>query len=206
MKTISPFLIRSTMCGRPSSTLLMRSQAMPCSSQEGARAPRRDELKPRAAVRARLGSSRCLSAIAHREERLAGRWRLNVRRFVRARERGAETAADAHHFAGRAHLRAEDRIDVLELEEREDRFLDRVVLQARPRVVAPCSASVLPTMQRAAIFAERHTGRLRHERHRARRARVHFEDVDRFDAVLGRSGSRTACSSVRQRSARAPSA
>src|SRR3546814_5817362 len=48
--------------------------------------------------------------------------------FLRARERGAEAAAHAHHLAGGAHFRAEDRVHALELGEREDRLLHAVVV------------------------------------------------------------------------------
>src|ERR1700722_3658764 len=48
MKTISPFLIRSTTCGRPSSTLLMRSQTMPCSVRYAQVPDVATMLKPRA--------------------------------------------------------------------------------------------------------------------------------------------------------------
>ena len=62
----------------------------------------------------------------------------------------------------------------------------------------PSSSSVLPDHHLRGDLRERAPRRLRHERHRARRARVHLEDVDRR-----RPSPRTARSSGRRRRARA---
>ena len=42
-----------------------------------------------------------------------------------------EVAVDAHHLAGRAHLRPEDRIDAGEARERKHRLLDGDVVERR---------------------------------------------------------------------------
>ena len=66
-------------------------------------------------------------------------------------------AVDAHHLAGRAHLGAEERVDVGEAVERQHRFLDRRRGRLRragaSRPSARSSASVAPTISRAATFA-----------------------------------------------------
>ena len=137
------------MCGRPSVTLLMRSQARPCAVRKSCGAAR---WRP-ASSRARPGPAPPAARAAcpdraPRRTPCRSRRRLDAAGFLRARQRRAEVAAHAHHLAGRAHFRAEDRVDALELGEREDRFLDRVVVRhdllrsrpARPASGRPCSA------------------------------------------------------------------
>ena len=72
-------------------------------------------------------------------------------------ERQAEGRVDAHHLAGRAHLRAERGVDLGEAVERQHRLLDRDVAAGRPaarsRPSSRSSASVAPSITRAATLA-----------------------------------------------------
>ena len=106
-----------------------------------------------------------------------------VGRELRLRERHAEGVVEAHHLARRAHLGAEDRIELGKLlNGNTASFTDDV---GREDLLGESmSASVSPGITRAASARERHAGRLRHERHRAARARIHLEHVDH--AVLDR--------------------
>ena len=61
------------------------------------------------------------------EERGAAVREPRARRGLRLRERGREVGGHAHHLAGRAHLRAEQRVGAGEAVEREHRLLDRDV-------------------------------------------------------------------------------
>ena len=80
-----------------------------------------------------------------------------ARRGLALREREPNDAVDAHDLAGRAHLGTEDRVDLGEAVERQHRFLHRDVTALRPAGAAALpsrsSASVAPTMTRAATFA-----------------------------------------------------
>ena len=68
-------------------------------------------------------------------------------------EGDAEVAVDAHHLAGRLHLRTEQRVDAGELGEREDRFLDGDVGRDDLGGEARDRAASRPTMTRAASLA-----------------------------------------------------
>ena len=122
----------------------------------------------------------------------------DARRELRLDERLGEGLADAHHLAGGLHLRAEDRVDAGELDEREHRFLHREV-RRHDLAGDALRGERLPDHAARRDLGERPAGRLRHEGHGARRARIDLEHVDRR-----RSGSRTARSSGRRR--RAPCA
>ena len=109
---------------------------------------------------------------------VAARRQLLPRRQLRLGERAAERRRAAHDLAGRLHLGPENRVDAREPHEREHRRLDE-----EPRhleiLVSPSCASVRPIITPRRHLRERHAGRLREVRHRARRARVHLEHVDR---------------------------
>ena len=71
-----------------------------------------------------------------------------------------EGGGDAHHFAGGAHFRAEDRIDTAEFVEREDRRFHSVEIVEREFLHAVGFdggkvqvASLRPVIRRAATFA-----------------------------------------------------
>src|SRR6185312_15344350 len=73
--------------------------------QERTGAAGRDQREPTLDQVARDFQQARLVGVAHRQEHLAaGGGRRDMRRFVAACERFAETLAHAHHFAGRAHL------------------------------------------------------------------------------------------------------
>ena len=85
-------------------------------------------------------------------------------------EGDGEVAVEAHHLAGRAHLRAEQHVDAGEAGEGEDRFLDRDMADAG-RLRGRSSASVSPAMTRARDLGDRHADRPWRRRARcARRA------------------------------------
>ena len=116
--------------------------------------------------------------LAARAAARVGELHVEARRDHALVERARERVGDAHDLAGRAHLGAEDGVDARELREREDALLHRdVARHARCRRRRARRASC-PAITFAAIFASGPPGRLRDERHRARRARVHLEDVD----------------------------
>ena len=96
--------------------------------------------------------------------------------------------ADAHHFAGRFHLRPEHDVDAGELGEGEDGLLDR------ERGCGIGSLDVALLGQRHADhhlgrrLGQRHAGGLRDERHRAAGPRIDLEHVDVRPAVLALHG------------------
>ena len=152
-----------------------------------ARAPCRSvatSSKPRAISVCASGTAAGLVAIAHADQAHAVARQHHARGALRLRIGLAEGAAGAHDLAGRLHLRAEDRIGLRELAEREHRFLDRVVRRHALHRARPARASLRPVITRAAILASGTPGRLGHERHGARGARIDLEHVD--DAVLDR--------------------
>ena len=89
----------------------------------------------------------------------------------------------AHHLAGRLHLGPENRVDAREPHEREHRALhehagDLDVLGQPELGERPAGHHL------GGDLRQRHAGGLRQVRHRARRARIHFEHV--HDVVLDR--------------------
>ncbi len=95
---------------------------------------------------------------------------------------------EAHDFAGRAHFRAEQRIDAGEAGEREDGFLDRDVLE-RARVgllaiAATALVELFASHDAGGDLGDRRADGLGDEGHGARGRAIDFEDVDR--AVLDR--------------------
>ncbi len=97
-------------------------------------------------------------------------------------ESDIEVAVDAHHLAGRFHLRAEHGVDlVAEAREREHRLLDA-------DMVGAAGLEVLRLERKAGErfaghdargdLGRRHAGHLGDEGHRARGARIDFEHVN----------------------------
>lgn len=68
-----------------------------------------------------------LVAVVHGDEHGARKRQHRLRGLLGLEERLAEVAGQAQDLAGRAHLGAEDGIDLREHVEREDGFLDAVV-------------------------------------------------------------------------------
>ena len=187
------------MSGRPSVTLFTTSTAMPASASTRA--------VPRVAT-----SSNPRSTRSRANSRDAGFVRLftlsNARpprgsfsplASVRLRERFGEAVAHAHHFAGRFHFRAENRIRAGKLVEREHRFFDADVVRD------DLAGEALRFERRSGHaarrnFRQRNADALRHERHGARRARIHFEHEDADPAARP-----SARSSARPRRVRSPS-
>ena len=105
---------------------------------------------------------------------------------LRLGEGQREIRVEADDFAGRAHFRAEQRVDAGEAGEREDRFLDGDVLQlARIGLLAIGGKGRVERLtghDAGGDLGDRRADGLGDEGHRARGARVDFEHVDR--AVL----------------------
>ena len=78
---------------------------------------------------------------------------LRAGRGLRLAERGRVVGRDAHHLAGRLHLRAEQRVGAREAAERQHRLLHRHVLAAASASCIAMSASRSPSINRQAIFA-----------------------------------------------------
>ena len=123
-------------------------------------------------------ADRRLVGVGHREEDRAGARQVRARRRLRLGERGREVGADAHDLAGRAHLRPEQRVRAGEAVERQHRLLDRDVVAVR--IVGQVHVGEpLAEHDPAGELGERQPGRLGHERHGARRARVGLDHVER---------------------------
>ena len=91
-------------------------------------------------------------------------------------KRHREIAVDAHDLARRAHLRSEDRIDAEEAGEREYGLLDRDVIVVGLFEIE--SRERLAAHDLGRDRSDRQADDLGDERHCARGARVHFENVD----------------------------
>jgi hypothetical protein len=70
-----------------------------------------------------------LVLVADAEEHFPLSWKHHPRCDLRLGERPPELGVDPHHFAGRFHLGAENRVDVRELDEGKDGLLDADVLR-----------------------------------------------------------------------------
>src|SRR4029077_2439491 len=99
-------------------------------------------------------------------------------------ERDLEAAIDAHHFAGRSHLRAEHGVDAREAGEGEHRFLHADVTELPLFQIE--IRKLLAGHQPRRDFRHRRADHLGDERHGARCARVDLEHVNVavFDGVL----------------------
>src|SRR5216684_3578113 len=112
---------------------------------------------------------------------------------LRLRKGLSEVFGDAHHFAGRAHLRPEDGVYAAKLIEREDGRFDSVVI-AHHELGHPANShhrkihagEFGARHQARPDFSQGHAGRLADVRHRARGSWVHLENVHGFslDAIL----------------------
>ncbi len=126
--------------------------------------------------------ARGLSRVPDADEHLAAPGQTHAGGELRLDECLGERFADAHHFAGRLHLRPEDRVDAGKLDERKHRFLDRKVRRHDFARYA-LARQRLPDHAARGDLGQRPAGRLRHVGHGARRARIDFEHVDDALAV-----------------------
>ena len=142
-----------------------------------ARAPRGDDAE--AEVVQRLGDRdrARLVAVGHGDERRPAVGQRRAGRGLRLGERRREVARDAHHLAGRAHLRAEHRVGALEAVEGQHRLLDADVAGGHRVGGQREVRDALAEHDAAGHLRQRHADRLGHERHGARRARVGLDDV-----------------------------
>ena len=125
-----------------------------------------------------------LVLILHRDEDLARRWQLNPGAKLAFQEGPRETLVDAHHFAGRPHLRAKESIDAREAGERQHRFLHRDVVGAGGRERE--GGQFFPGHQAGCNGGDGRADRFRHEGHGAGGAGVHLkhEDIVALDREL----------------------
>ena len=174
-----PSRIASTQCGRPSRTLLTRltSRPLPVRNVVRARRWRRPRSRGRSGPCA-TATAPGLSLSLHREERAcppsaacvpAPIWLLPN---AVAKSSAMPMTSPVERISG-----PEDGVDARELREREHRLLDRDVLAASTSLM-PISSQRLAGHDARRDLGQRHAGRLRDERHRARRARVDLEDED----------------------------
>ena len=117
-----------------------------------------------------------LVGIPDRDEHRARARQIGAAADLALGEGDLEGSVDAHHLAGRFHLRAQHGVDAGEAREREHRFLDRAVLNARRPSLK--LARLSPAMMRAAILATGNADHLGDEGHRARGARIDLQHVD----------------------------
>src|SRR5712691_11025628 len=122
---------------------------------------------------------RALVPVLHGEEHLAGGGQGRVGRDLRLDVGLAEIAIDAHDLARGFHFGAEEDVDPGELDEREDGLLDREVgdLALLREAELPQRS---PQHDLGGELGQGHADGLGDERHGARGARVHLEDVDRL--------------------------
>ncbi len=102
---------------------------------------------------------------------------------LRLREGDAEVLGDPHDFARRLHLRPQQDVAALQLEEREHGFLDEDAGDGEV-LRDPLRGQRAAGHHACRDLGQGHARRLADEGGRARRARVHLEDVD--DVVLDR--------------------
>ncbi len=115
---------------------------------------------PRVAMSVKPSSTSCrqgstiarLVAVLDRDEDRALLRQLDAGAELRLGEGAAEIAIEAHHLAGRFHLRPQDDIDAGEAGEGEHRLLDRHMRDGACRLKAK-PASLSPAISRAAILA-----------------------------------------------------
>ena len=128
IRWISPFLIMSTTCGLPSETLLTKVVSIPLLARIFPGTLRRVYLETEVGELLRDEDDVPLVLVLHAQKDIAVEGQVLAGAELRLPEGGAEIEVDAHHLAGRFHLRSQDRIDAEELVEGEDRFLHRDVL------------------------------------------------------------------------------
>ncbi len=127
-----------------------------------------------------------LVVVADRDEHRALTRQFDAGAELRLGKGQREIRVEADDFAGRAHFRAEQRVDAGEAGEREDRFLDGDVLQvARIGLFAIGGEGRVERLaghDAGGDLGDRRADGLGDEGHGARGARVDFQHVDR--AVL----------------------
>ena len=141
--------------------------------------------KPRSCSCAAMPTTAGLVGVGHGQEHRAGARQLRAGRGLGLRERGREVGRDAHHLAGGAHLRAEQRVGAGEAVERQHGLLDRDVAPYGSSG-RPMRRELLAEHHPAGELGQRQAGGLGHERDRPRRARVGLDHVQvlAVDAVL----------------------
>jgi hypothetical protein len=122
-------LIASTICGRPSEHLvdLDRRHAFALQIPQGAAGG--EHLEAQRRELADGGQQARLVGIAHRDEHGAARRHLGAGAELALGEGHVEGAVEADDLAGRAHLRAQHRVDAGEAGEGEHRFLDADMIE-----------------------------------------------------------------------------
>ena len=108
------------------------------------------------------------------EHRALGR-QLHSSGHLALGERHAEAHVDAHHLAGRPHLRPEYHVHARELGEREDALFYRGLPRAR-RLGHAKLIHAQPSHDLGGELRPRHAGRLGDERHGSAGARIHLDD------------------------------
>ena len=177
-KAIPPRFSRSTMCGEPSATLFTISRRDAIGGEVRRRAARRDELEAHRVQPPGQTERDGLVLVPHADEHAAAAWAARCRRPPAPWRRPCGVLGDAHHLAGGAHLRPEDRVHPGEAPERETPPPSPSSAAGAGRGVTPSSSSVLPAITSAATFASDRPVALDTNGTVRRGARVHLEDVD----------------------------
>ena len=142
-------------------------------------------LKPRSSNRLAIPVAAELVAVGDGEKDRAVCGQPRSGRGLSLGERGREVGRDPHHLAGRAHLGTQQRVGAGEAVKRQHRLLDAHVraigLVGQSEVGDP-----LAEHDPARQLGQRQPDRLGHERHRSRRPRVGFDDVQPVVAVDGK--------------------
>ena len=125
--------ISSAMFGRPFVHLEDDVDVEAVRAQVGGRAARGDQLEPELREIAGDRHQVRLVVVVDADERRAALRQPLTDRQLRLGERDAEAARPAHHFAGRLHLRPENRVDAREADERKHRALDEHARRLRGR-------------------------------------------------------------------------
>ena len=145
IRAISPRLIWSTMFGRPSFTLKTFSTSRP-TSRSARPFQRGHDLETQAHKLPRQQSRLSFIDIVDTDERLSACRQRQTRAHHRLAIGLAKRFANAHHFAGRMHLRTQNRINAGKLRKRKDRRLDEKAIDRQfIRQVEISSTSVRPS-------------------------------------------------------------
>ena len=124
---------------------------------------------------------RGLVAIVHREIHRALRRKTVRRRELTLGIGDTERSVDSHHLSGRAHLRAEHRIDLGETTERKHRLFHADVPAGFRRPQESFDSELgerCPDHHATRHHRQGHARGFGHERHGSRRTWVRFEHVD----------------------------
>src|ERR1700691_4497596 len=175
IRSILRVLIRSTMLGRPSFTLKTGSASMPAASSAAAVPRVASKRNPRASRSFPRWATLPLVTVIDAQEYSSLLRKTLAGRKLRLRERLAVRSRDAHHFAGRAHLRPQNRVHPAKFVEREQWRLHRiefvngylrnaVMFYHRQFHIGKAFSSHQPRRD----FCQRHTRRFAHVRNGAR--------------------------------------